>query len=204
MFDYRGKRTNLMGMTHFISRRTVLGAMLTTPFVNSLHAAPRAFALDQSRTEVRFSYYIGDDPGHCSISVTDAQFQIDLADLSKSQVSVSLNPNSIRAGFLPATEALKSAQLLDARNHPSINFTSRSILASGAGGQMTGDLSIKGATRSERLLAQFINAVPRPDATEFGIQLSGKVDRNAYGVSGYSSFVGPQVDLRIRAYLRAT
>lgn len=191
-------------MRQIYSRRAILGAILTTPFVTRLQAAPRAFSLDRSRTDVRFSYYIDDEPGHCSISVTDAQFQVDLTDLSKSQVSVSLDPNSIRAGFFPATEALKGGQLLDARNHPSIEFISRSIAASGAGGQVTGDLSIKGITRSERLLAQFINEIPSAGATEFGIQISAQVDRNNFGVSGYSSFVSPRVDLRIRAYLIAT
>lgn len=190
-------------MTHIFSRRAALGALIATPFVRPAWATTRGFVLDETRSEVRFSYYIDGRAGHCSIAVSDAQFQVDLTDLSNSQVSVRLDPNTIRAGFLPATEALKSAQLLDARNHPDIRFNSRSIQASGAGGHVTGDLSIKGTSRSERLTAQFINSIPAADASEFGIQLSAQVDRNAYGVSGYSSFVDPRVDLRIRAYLRA-
>ena len=70
-------------------------------------------------------------------------------------------------------------------------------------GQIAGDLTIKGVRRAERFTAQFINTIPDANATSFGIQLSGQVDRNVYGVSGYSSFVGPRVDLRIRAYLNA-
>ena len=196
-------RPIFVGMEHHISRRIVLGAVLAAPFVNPLNAATRGFVLDKGRSEVHFSYYLEGRPGHCSIEVSQAQFQIDLADLSRSQVSVELDPRSIRAGFLPATEALKSAQLLDARNHPVIRFTSQSIQPAGAGGHMTGDLSIRGVTRSERMVAQFIETVPNHDVSEFGIQLSGQVNRDNYGVSGYSNFVGPQVDLRIRAYLRA-
>lgn len=195
--------TILKTMKHTCTRRTVMGALLATPFVTPAWAATRRFVLDQDRSEVRFSYYIDGSPGHCSIAVSDADFQVDLGDLSRSQVSVSLDPRRIRAGFLPATEALKSAQLLDASRHPVIRFNSRDIQASGAGGSVSGDLSIKGVTRAERLTAQFINTIPDSSAASFGIQLSGRVDRNAYGVSGYSSFVGPQVDLRIRAYLNA-
>ena len=201
--DRRRNCANLIIMTHVFSRRAVLGAFVAAPFVTPAWAAPRTFVLDRARTEVRFSYYIDGDPGHCSIGVSDADFQVDLADLARSRVSVSLDPRSIRAGFLPATEALKSAQLLDAARHPVIRFASTGIQASGAGGQIAGDLTIKGVRRVERFTAQFINTIPDANATSFGIQLSGQVDRNAYGVSGYSSFVGPRVDLRIRAYLNA-
>lgn len=192
-----------MGMTYSISRRLFTAAALAAPFVTPAWAAPRAFALDRSRSDVRFSYYLEGTPGHCSITVSDAQFNIDLADLSRADVSVSLDPRTVRAGFFPATEAMKSAELLDAARHPVIRFRSRSIRPAGATGRVDGDLSIKGVTRSEQFTAQFINAVPQASATSFGIQLTGQVDRHAYGVSGYSSFVGPQVDFRIRAYLTA-
>ncbi|SLN12048.1 YceI family protein [Pseudooctadecabacter jejudonensis] len=190
-------------MTHTFTKRAVLGALLSTPFVNLAQAATRDFRLDTSRSEVRFTYYLEGSPGHCSIDVSDAQFRVDLADLGRSSVRVALNPRTIRAGFLPATEALKGAKLLDARRFPSISFESQSIQPSGAGGAISGDLNIKGTSRRENFRAQFINAVPTPDATSFGIQMSGMVDRHAYGVSGFSSFVGPRVDFRIRAYLSA-
>ena len=188
-----------------ISRRTALALPLAPLlFAGSsvpIKAATHRYLIDPSASEVRFTYQFNGVPGNGAIAFGTTDIALDLANLDRSSVDVRLRANTVKAGFLPATEALRSAALLDARAHPEIRFKSTRVEARGLGAILTGDLSIKGVTRTEAFTARYIGDVPPADATRLGIQLDAQIDRHAYNINGFSDFVDPVVAFRIRIAL---
>lgn len=185
-----------------ICRRTLLSTA-TASLLSGLPAwgAAVPYVLDRATSEVRFTYVAGGAAGAGQIGFGAARVALDLGALGRSSVAVTLRADSIRAGFLPATEALRSPALLDSRNHPNITFESQQITPAGAGALVKGALSLRGVSRTETFRARYIGQVPPPDARRLGVQLDGAVDRRLYGITGFADFVAPEVAFRIRIFL---
>lgn len=163
--------------------------------------APAPFTLDSNQSVVGFTYTLDGAPSEGQMPVLAADLSLDLDDIAASHIDVTLSPSGAKAGFILATEALKSASLLDVRQYPTIHFVARRITGSLTGAEVTGDLTLRGVTRPLTLTAQLF----RQRGTEVGerdhlsILLTGSLDRMAFGASGYADLVGPQIDLRILA-----
>jgi polyisoprenoid-binding protein YceI len=72
-----------------------------------------------------------------------------------------------------------------AEEHPQISFRSTAIEPDGEGFKVTGDLTIKGTTRSVELLA--VPQAPEPiddpwGGTRIGLEVTGEIDRRDYGL----------------------
>ena len=163
--------------------------------------APAAFDLDPKESVVGFTYYLDGKPTEGQMPVGAAVLSLDLDNIAASRIDVTLNPGGAKAGFVIATEALKSASVLDVRDHHTIRFVARRISGSLSGAKVSGDLTVRGVTRPVTLTAQLY----RQRGTEVGerdhlaILLTGSLDRMEFGASGYPELVGPQIDLRILA-----
>lgn len=111
------------------------------------------------------SYQI--DPTHSSIAFTarhmmfakvhgrfgrfTSELGLDPADLGHSSVKVEIDASSIDTGVADRDNHLRSVDFLDVANHPTIRFESRKVETSGERVTVTGDLTIRGATRSVSL-----------------------------------------------------
>jgi polyisoprenoid-binding protein YceI len=71
------------------------------------------------------------------------------------KVDVSIDAASIDTGEPKRDEHLRSSDFLDVAAHPTLRFQSRSIARDGAHYRVTGDLTIRGVTRSVVLAAEF-------------------------------------------------
>jgi polyisoprenoid-binding protein YceI len=77
----------------------------------------------------------------------------DLANPSASSIEVTIDAASINTHDPQRDAHLKSADFLDVANHPSINFRSKKVTPAGKDAfEVTGDLTIHGATREVKLL----------------------------------------------------
>jgi polyisoprenoid-binding protein YceI len=163
--------------------------------------APAVFDLNTDKSVVAFTYYLDGTPTEGQMPVSAAELSLDLDNIAASQIDVTLSPGGARAGFLIATEALKSASVLDARRHPRIRFVARKITGSLAGAQVFGDLTVKGVTRPVTLSAQLYRqrGTDAGERDHLAILLTGSLDRTAFGAAGYPELVGSQIDLRILA-----
>ncbi|NIZ15451.1 YceI family protein [Phaeobacter sp. HF9A] len=170
-------------------------------FAQGAQAAPAAFRLDAQDSVVGFTYYLGGKATQGQMPVSAAELSLDLENIAASRIDVTLSPDHARAGFVIATEALKSASVLDARHYPDIRFVARRITGTLNGAEVTGDLTLRGVTKPVTLNAQLY----RQRGTDVGeldhlaILLTGSLDRMAFGAEGYADLVGPQIDLRILA-----
>jgi len=138
--------------------------------------------------------------------VTRATVAIDFDALAKSTIDVEVNVRRAKTGFIFATEALKSASVLDAKAHPSIRFQSRTIRLNGGGrladgAEIDGLLTIKGITRPVTLKAALFRqaGTQAGDLSQLSFQVKGRISRAAFGATGYQDLVADAIDLDIVA-----
>ena len=73
--------------------------------------------------------------------------EFDEADPTRSSVEVAIPAATVETGMEPRDNHLRSADFLDAENHPTLTFRSTSIAPRGDRWAITGDLTIRGVTR---------------------------------------------------------
>lgn len=164
-------------------------------------AAPAQYGLDPSQSSVGFTYTFEKRPIQGRMPVSRADLAIDFNNLAASKAVVELNVAQARAGFVFATQAMRGPKVLDSNSHPRIRFVSTRFARAGRGAVVDGQLTIRGVTRPVRLNARFFRTPETDPAAlqNLDIVLSGSVDRHAFGASGFSSYVGPKIDIRIKA-----
>lgn len=169
--------------------------------------SPPAFAdavpylLDRDRSAVAFSYLFSGNPTEGQMPVAAAELFLDLDDIPNSNIAVTLNADAARAGFIFATEAMKGASVLNTRDFPTISFRTTQIIGDLSGATVTGDLTIRGITRQVTLDAKLFRqrGTVAGDRSRLSVLLTGQVNRNDFGASGWSGYVGPDIDLKILA-----
>ncbi|MEJ6399463.1 YceI family protein [Yoonia sp. 208BN28-4] len=190
-----------------LTRRTImvcLPALIAAPKISL--AAPVAYRLDAARSQVGFSVTAAGEAYAGTMPITSADLALDFGQVSNSRVSVTLRPAAAQMGIIFATQALKSAEVLDTARFPLIQFESTSIRtgATSAEAVVNGRVTVRGVTQPISLaarLSQQAETVGQTDP-ELTLVLTGGLDRHAFGASGYASLVAPTVALRIVARIR--
>lgn len=129
---------------------------------------------------------------------TNATVVFDNETPENSTLDVSIPVASIDSGVEAFDEHLVSADFFDAANHPVITFKSTDIKeAFMGGGSVTGDLTIRGITKSVTFKGQ-VNKVGknfRSGVDMFGISAKAHVKRSDFGVDLYAPNVGDDVKI---------
>jgi len=136
-----------------------------------------------------------------------ATLTLDPADPARSQLSASVDANSVNTGVLNAQgeRAFDQAigRALGAQTTPTITFVSTSIERTGEHtGRITGDLTLNGQTHPATLDATFVgdtNDLLRGGARVLGFSAQGTIDRTAWGINDWRAFTGKDVQLVIEA-----
>lgn len=133
---------------------------------------------------------------------TEGVVVIDDADHSRSTVQATIDVASVNTREEKRDTHLKSPDFFDVAKFPSITFKSTKVEKAGEGHKVTGDLTIKGVTRSVVL------AVSGPTAevkdpygnAKRGISATTKINRKDFGVSyGPNAIVSDEVSIIIDA-----
>ena len=99
-------------------------------------------------------------------------------------VSAEIEVASVQSGHPKRDELITSADFLDAENHSQIKFVSTGFAPAGDDKYaVTGDLTIKGVTRSVVLDAEFGGIIAHRGAERAGFSASTTIDRKDFGVS---------------------
>ena len=126
---------------------------------------------------------------------------LDLDNVPRSQVDVTLDARRAKAGFIFATQTMKGPEVLHTNQFPEIVFRSTSISGDLNGASVKGNLTVRGVTRPVTLQAGLF----RQSGTEIGdrskliVQLKGSISRAAFGADGFPGFVDDRIDLNIIA-----
>ena len=129
---------------------------------------------------------------------------LDEQDPTRSSVDVRIEADSIDTQVADRDAHLRSADFLDAANHPALTFKSRRIEKSGDGYRVTGDLSIRGTTREVVLDAELAGLAKDPWGNQrAGFSAKVTLDRRDYGLVWNTALeaggvlVGEQVEVSI-------
>ncbi len=171
------------------------------------HADSVEWKLDLSHTSIGFSV------PHLVVSSVDGRFKeasaivkLDDADLTKSDVSVTINTASVDTGDTKRDDHLRSPDFFDAKKFPTVTFKSTKISKAGSGYKLTGNLTIRDVTKPVTLDA----TVSAPVKTPWGNQaraatLTGKVKRGDFGLKWNKALetggvvVGDDVTINVKA-----
>jgi polyisoprenoid-binding protein YceI len=123
-------------------------------------------------------------------------------------VEFTIQVASIDTGVADRDKHLRNSDFFDAEKHPTITFKSTKISRAGKGYKITGDLTIRGVTKSVTLDATLSEPITSPWGKQVrGAKLSGKINRLDYGVSWNKGLdkgglaVGNEVTLTVKTEL---
>lgn len=121
------------------------------------------------------------------------------ADVTKSKVSITVDPASIASNVTGFADELKGDRFLNAAKFPTATFVSTSIVKTGdTTGKITGDLTFFGVTKPIVVDAELIGAGNNARGVKI-VGFSGKttVTRADFGFTAAAGAIGPQVELTI-------
>jgi polyisoprenoid-binding protein YceI len=169
-------------------------------------AAPTAYALEAAKSQVGFVFTLNNAAAKGSMPIKASNIQIDLDALQRSSVDVTVDVRKTRTGFFFATEALKGASVLNAKEFGTIRFVSTGIRLSASGqlsggAQIDGNLTMRGVTRPVTLNASLFRqrGTDAGDLSRLSFRLTGTVSRSAFGATGYGDLVKDAIQLDIVA-----
>ncbi|MEL6522963.1 MAG: YceI family protein, partial [Pseudomonadota bacterium] len=168
---------------------------------STAEAAPTEYRLDPAESVVGFTYDFQGRDVDGRMPVAKADLSIDFNNLSASRALVELDVRKAKAGFAFATTALRGPNVLNSNRHPRIRFVSTRFGRTSEGAWVDGEMTIRGVTRLVRLQARFFRT-PEADLSDLSsldVLLTGSVDRFSFGASGFPAYVGPNIDIRIKA-----
>ncbi|WP_235734352.1 YceI family protein [Nocardioides alcanivorans] len=109
---------------------------------------------------------------------------IDSANPAGSRVDLTIAVDSVDTGSADRDGHLASADFFDVENHPTITFTSTSVEADGDDWAITGDLTIKGVTKSVTVPFEFVGSAQDPFGnTRVGFEGEVAVNRKDWGLT---------------------
>lgn len=179
--------------------------------LSSAQAAPMRYTLVKKRSNVGFRFLLSGVPIQGSMPVQAARIVIDPKNLGASRVDVTLNVAKAKTTLFFATDALISAEILDAKRFPTIRFVSKSITLArdgrlSGGASIHGLLTMRGVTRPITLNANVLRATgsATDDLSNLTVRLDGSVSRAAYGATGFPDLVTDTVGLDILVVIAAS
>jgi len=173
-----------------------LAAFMAMPAI----AASSTWNLDPFHTNAQFFVK------HLGISTVQGDFTkvtgtvtLDDADVTKSNVSVTIDVNSIDTRVSRRDDDLKSEHFLNAAQFPTITFQSTKVVKSGDTTlKVTGNLTIRGVTKEVTLDVTGPTApISAMGSQRRGFSATTKINRQDFGVSADPGMVGDDLTILI-------
>ncbi|MEH7223517.1 YceI family protein [Bacillus sp. JJ1566] len=143
------------------------------------------WAVDASHSSIDFSVkhmMIAKVKG--SFENFEATIEADPADLTTANIEFKVDLTSINTKNADRDNHLRSGDFFDVENHPTMTFKSTSIVKTDDGEyDLTGDLTIRGTTKTETFKVVFEGAGKDPWGNEkAGFSATGSLNRSDYGL----------------------
>lgn len=180
-----------------LSALALASALAATPAL----AAPEAYVLDASHSQILFSYnHLGFSTTWGMFSGFDGQISFDAENPAASSVSVSFPVRTMLTGWQERFEHFMSKDFFDAAADETVSFTSTAIEVTGeTTAKISGDLTLNGVTKAVVLDATLNAQGMHPMANKpwLGFDASTSVLRSDFGLGMFAPFVGDEVAIRI-------
>jgi len=165
--------------------------------VLSVAAEPTTWEIDSEHSGVYFDVrHLGIINVHASFNKMAGMAHLDDQDLSKSDVSATINVGSVYTGVEARDKHLLTADFFDSSKYPTMNFQSTKIIKTGAGtAKMIGKLTIHGITKEVTFDVKGpSDPITALKATRRGLSATTTINRQDFGVSSDMT-VGDQVNI---------
>jgi polyisoprenoid-binding protein YceI len=185
---------------NIFKHRIILGLIALVFGIMSAPAfsAPQSYSLDKSRSLVKFEYIVNATASSGVFPIENTNIVLDLQNLTRSSVGITLQIDKARAADIIATGAMRSANVLNADQFPRATFHSKQLTPRKHGAVVVGDLTLRGITNEVILLARLIREPNAPtDNSELFVHITGDIQRDDFGASGFPNLVGPTISLDI-------
>jgi len=171
------------------------------------------WTIDPSHSEVGFQVR------HLMVSKVKGTFDVFSGTITigedplDSSVTAEVDLSSINTRDAQRDGHLKSADFFEVETYPTLTFQSTGVTPSSGGFTVTGDLTIKGVTKSVDLALEFNGVSADPwGGTRSGFSASTEISRKDYGIDfqipldGGGAVVGDKITvvLEVEAVLQAT
>jgi polyisoprenoid-binding protein YceI len=158
--------------------------------------APGRYRLDATRSTIvvrtRHLFGLGTVRGTFLLSGGE----LVVADrVEESRVEATAAADSFTSGNAGRDRRVSSKAFLDAQNHPSLAFTSRSVVKTGGSWVARGTLTVRGEGVPFELTVTDTNEQPGAQT----VVATGTVDRYAHGITGARGFAGRYLEVTITA-----
>ena len=143
------------------------------------------YVIDASHSRLGFS------ARHAMVTTVRGQFgdfdgtaHVDAENPDASTVSLAIRPGSIATGSADRDGHLASADFFDVESHPAMTFVSTSVERDGSEWAITGDLTIKGVTRSVTIPFEETGTAVDPFGnTRVGFEGATTINRKDWGLT---------------------
>lgn len=174
----------------------LIGIALAAP------ALAEPYVLDKSHAHVAFSVnHLGFSTVQGQFRKFDAEIDFDPKAIEATKLRFVIDAASIDTGWEKRDAHIVSPDFLDAATHKEIVFQATKVVATGADtADITGDLTLKGVTKPVTFKAKLNKMGPspfNPAQTIAGFEVTGEIDRTAFGVSFAAPAVGVVIPVRI-------
>lgn len=140
--------------------------------------------------------------------IYDATIATEDDNFENAVIEFSADIDSINTNNTDRDNHLKSGDFFDAENHPKLTFKASSFAKDGGDYELTGDLTLRGVTKSVKFPVEFSGLMKDPwGNTKAGLNISGKINRKDWGLNWNSALetggvlVGEEVKLNIELQL---
>lgn len=179
-----------------LSAAALLAAVSTTAI-----AAPEAYTLDASHSQIVFNYnHLGYSTSYGMFSGFNGEIQFDQEDPAASSVAVSFPVMSMLTGWEERFAHFMSPDFFDGTDEEMVTFTSTSIEVTGDNTALiTGDLTLNDVTKSVVLDAKLNQIGDHPMAGKpwAGFDATTTLLRSDYNLGQFAPFVSDEVQVMI-------
>ena len=181
--------------------KTILAAAILAGSTALAAAAPEAYKLDPSHSQIVFSYdHLGFSTSYGMFSGFDGTIMFDKEDPANSSVELSIPVESIITGWQARTDHFLSPDFFNVSAAPAATFTSTDVEVTGENtAKITGDLSVAGATNPITMDVTFNKAGMHPMAQKewMGASATATIKRSDFNLGKFAPAVSDEVDLII-------
>lgn len=181
--------------------KSISAAALLAVLSTSAIAAPEAYTLDASHSQIVFNYnHLGYSTSYGMFSGLNGEIQFDQEDPAASSVTVSFPVKTMLTGWQERFDHFMSPDFFDATDEEMVTFTSTSIEVTGEGTALiTGDLTLNDVTKSVVLDAKLNQVGDHPMAGKpwAGFDATTTLLRSDYNLGQFAPFVSDEVVVNI-------
>lgn len=177
-------------------------ALASTLLATPVLAAPEAFTLDPSHSQIVFTYnHLGFSTTYAMFSGINGEIMFDQADPAASTVSVSFPVRSMLTGWEERFQHFMSADLFNAADDTAVvTFVSTGIEVTGeTTANITGDVTINGITKPLTIATTMTKADTHPMANKpwMGFNGTATLLRSDFNLGLFAPNVGDEINIML-------